>query len=370
VKLGIDATELREGAVGGVRTAVWLLLDALRNYAPDVELQAIAPEPVETPRGVRCVATGGPRRPLLWRRSRQLRRHLKDLDLFHSPVTAFPDAPLPLTATVHELPFVENSRLEGQWRALVQEYWLSRAMSRCRALVAPTQATLLQLGIAHPAAPRITRVVPHPAPPVERAAHGHDGSLLFVGRLQSRKRVDLLLEACASLAVPVELWIVGDGPARPELESLARRVFPAARFHGDQRGPALEELFDQADLFVLPSRSESFPNALLEAMAAGLPAVASAVGGVLELVDHGRTGLLVPPGDAGALAGALSRLLTEPALSRAIGRAARAHVEVTYSFERMVAGFESLYQVQLDRHIARRRSHSTLRSLTAHRQDF
>src|SRR5439155_17641773 len=104
-----------------------------------------------------------------------------------------------------------------------------------------------------------------------------------------------------------------------------------------------------ADIFVLPSRSEAFPNALLEAMAAGLPVVASAVGGILEIVEHGRTGLLVPPGDASALADRLMRVMADPALGRRLGDRARAEVEAQYSFDRMVAAFEDVYLGELAR---------------------
>ena len=219
----------------------------------------------------------------------------------------------------------------------------------------------------------VTNGVDIPALPRHSAPRHTLRRIVTVANLRPEKGHDILIDAAVQVATRLpdaRFWIVGAGPERAKLTARveSHRLGDVVSFLGHQDDIA--GTLAEADLFVLPSRSESFPNALLEAMAAGLPAVASAVGGVLELVDHGRTGLLVPPGDAGALAGALSRLLTEPALSRAIGRAARAHVEVTYSFERMVAGFESLYQVQLDRHIARRRSHSTLRSLTAHRQDF
>jgi glycosyltransferase involved in cell wall biosynthesis len=121
--------------------------------------------------------------------------------------------------------------------------------------------------------------------------------------------------------------------------------------HQDDVAGALAE----TDLFVLPSRSESFPNALLEAMAAGVPVVASAVGGVLELVEHGRTGTLIPPGNAQALADSLCGLVAEPSRGIAMARAARAHVATAYSFDRMVAGFDALYQDQLGRRFPRAR---------------
>ncbi len=311
MRIGVDATELREGAVGGVRTAVYLLLDALRNYAPDVELQALAPEPVETPRGVRCVATGGPRRPLFWRRSRQLRRHLRGLDLFHSPVTAVPNARIPVTATVHEIPFVEDYRLEGQWRALAQEYWLARAMARCRGLVAPTRTTLHQLGVAHPAAPRITAVVPHPAPPVDRTSHGHDGSLLFVGRLDKRKCVEALLEG-ASGAVAGEIRLAGEQPERRRraIEEVAARagVLDRVRFLGVVDAIALDDLYCRACVVGLLSASEGFGFPVLEALARGVPVVVARGTGAAEV--GGAAALAVDPADRGEVGAALRTAAT------------------------------------------------------------
>jgi glycosyltransferase involved in cell wall biosynthesis len=104
-----------------------------------------------------------------------------------------------------------------------------------------------------------------------------------------------------------------------------------------------------ADLFVLPSRSEAFPNALLEAMAAGLPVIGSAVGGILEIVEDGRTGLLVAPGAPDLLGDAIARLMGDPALAARLGTAARTEVASRYSFDTMVAGFEDVYLRQLTR---------------------
>jgi glycosyltransferase involved in cell wall biosynthesis len=102
-----------------------------------------------------------------------------------------------------------------------------------------------------------------------------------------------------------------------------------------------------ADLFVLPSRTEAFPNSAIEAMAAGLPVVCSAVGGLLDLVTPGRTGLLVDPSDPEALAAAIRSLADDPARARALGAAARAEVRSRYSFDRMVQAFEELYEAGL-----------------------
>jgi glycosyltransferase involved in cell wall biosynthesis len=343
LKLGIDATELRAGAVGGVRTALHLLLDALHRYAPDVEIHALAPEPVETPRGVRCVATGGPRRPLFWRRSRHLRRHLRGLDLFHSPVTAIPDAGIPLTATVHELPFVENFRLEGQWRALVQEYWLARAMGRCRALVAPTQATLRQLRIAHPAAPRITAVVPHPAPPVERTSRGHDGSLLFVGRLDKRKCVEALLEG-ASGAMTGEIRLAGPHAERRRraIEDVAERlgILDRVRLMGVVDANVLDDLYCRACVVGLPSASEGFGFPVLEALARGVPVVVAKGTGAAEV--GGGAAIAVDPGDKEQVAAALREAATPAHRERvALEGPARA---MEFTPERTARGYLEVFQ--------------------------
>ncbi len=343
MKLGIDATELYPGAVGGVRTAVLLLLDALRQYAPDLEIQALAPEPVETPRGIRCVATGGPRRPFFWRRSRHLRRHLRGLDLFHSPVIAFPDAKIPVTATVHELPFVENFRLEGQWRALVQEHWLARAMGRCKALVAPTQATLRQVGIAHPAAPRITAVVPHPAPPVERTSHGHDGSLLFVGRLDKRKCVEALLEG-ASGAMGGEIRLVGPQAERRRraIEDVAERlqILDRVRFMGVVDANALDDLYCRAAVVGLLSASEGFGFPVLEALARGVPVVVAKGTGAAEV--GGGAAIAADPLNREEIAAALKEASTPAHRQRiAVEGPARA---MEFTPERTARGYLEVFQ--------------------------
>jgi len=343
LKLGIDATELANGAIGGVRTAVYLLLDALRQFAPDIELHALAPEPVETPRGVRCVATGGPKRPLFWRRSRQLRRHLRQLDLFHSPVTAFPDAKIPVTATVHELPFVENFRLEGQWRALVQEFWLARAMTRCRALVAPTEATLRQLGFAHPAAPRITTVVPHPAPTVERASHGHDGSLLFVGRLDKRKCVEALLEGAAGAALG-EIRLAGPQPERRRsaIEAVAERlgILDRVRFLGVVGPAELDDLYCRACVVGLLSASEGFGFPVLEALARGVPVVVAKGTGAAEV--GGAAALAVDPANTEEVVAAL-RQAADPAHRERIALEGPARA-MEFTAERTARGYLEVFQ--------------------------
>jgi glycosyltransferase involved in cell wall biosynthesis len=126
---------------------------------------------------------------------------------------------------------------------------------------------------------------------------------------------------------------------------VARGVEDAFTFLG-QRDDVAARL-SEADIFVLPSRTESLPNSVLEAMAAGLPVIASAVGGTPEIIDDGRTGLLSPAGDAHALAERISRVMRDAALGNDLARAARQEAEARFSFTRMVAAFDSLYSREL-----------------------
>jgi len=142
----------------------------------------------------------------------------------------------------------------------------------------------------------------------------------YVGRLAPEKRVDLLGQVATLPGV--RLVIVGSGPAG----AAARRVMPAAIFLGQRQGDQLARIYASLDLFVHCGPHETFGQTLQEAAASGLPVVAPAAGGPLDLVSHGVTGFLVPPGDAAALAGAVAKLAADPGLRAAQGRAARQRV--------------------------------------------
>jgi glycosyltransferase involved in cell wall biosynthesis/predicted metal-dependent phosphoesterase TrpH len=149
------------------------------------------------------------------------------------------------------------------------------------------------------------------------------GSLivLSVGRLSHEKRIGVLLEAFARLSrsrQDARLVVVGDGPARRELE----RTAPASTtFVGEAQGRDLAALYASADVFCFPSTTDTFGQVLLEAGASGLPVVAAAAGGALEIVTPGQNGLLVEPDDAVRLAGALGELAGDPARRAALGSA-------------------------------------------------
>jgi glycosyltransferase involved in cell wall biosynthesis len=177
-------------------------------------------------------------------------------------------------------------------------------------------------------------------------------TLITVANLRAEKGHDVLLQALAHLLTwwpATRLQIVGDGPERERLIARAEQlgVSDAIEFLGHRED--VPALLAQADICVVPSHSEAFPNAALEAMAAGLPVVASATGGLLELVRHNRTGLLVPPSDPTQLANALNTLLSDSALRQRLGGAARVLVEANYSFGRMLTEVEALYLTELSR---------------------
>jgi glycosyltransferase involved in cell wall biosynthesis len=176
--------------------------------------------------------------------------------------------------------------------------------------------------------------------------------VIVVANLRPEKGHDVLIDAAVEVLrrfPDARFELVGGGPQREPLQrrAEARGVAHAFDFLGQRED--VPARLRAADIFVLPSRSEAFPNAVLEAMATNVPVVASGVGGILESIDDGRTGLLAPAGDSGALADRLCRLMADPALGKRLAVAARIEAERRYSFDRMVNAFESLYLSELAR---------------------
>jgi glycosyltransferase involved in cell wall biosynthesis len=172
-----------------------------------------------------------------------------------------------------------------------------------------------------------------------------------VADLHPRKGHDVLVDAAPEVLrhfPDATFVLVGDGPERANLEAraTAQGVASAFTFAGYDENVALH--LHDADVFVLPSHTEAFPNAVLEAMCAGLPTIASGVGGLVELVDDGRTGLLVPPGDPRALAHSICRVMADRAFGERLGKTASQEVH-RYSFTRMTSSFELLYLAELNR---------------------
>jgi phosphatidylinositol alpha 1,6-mannosyltransferase len=207
--------------------------------------------------------------------------------------------------------------------------WLRRVHNGAERTLAPSTAaatTLLSNGIERVWLWRrgvdAVRFDPAHRSAALRRALAPNGEVLvgYVGRLAAEKRVDLL--APVSRQRGVRLVVVGSGP----LEMSLRKAMPDAVFLGERHGAQLGRIYASLDVFAHAGPFETFGQTVQEALASGLPVVAPATGGPLDLVDPGRTGYLVPPEDAGALAEAVGILVANPALRQAFGRAARAEV--------------------------------------------
>ena len=169
----------------------------------------------------------------------------------------------------------------------------------------------------------------------------------LIGRLVPAKAPEVFLQALAraTLRVPaLRGLVVGDGPLRSELEGEARRLGLERRVVFAGLRTDVSELLAGLDAVLFSSVREGLSMAMLEAMAAGVPVIATEVGGTPELITDGRTGLLVPPGQPDALAEALIGLLGDRARAAAIREAAHRRVEELFTVARMVAAHEQLYE--------------------------
>ena len=244
-----------------------------------------------------------------------------------------------------------------------------RIRKRCQAasaFIAPSDAIAMELREAGYAAERIARIdngvgIPPPQSPASRNAAraalseaNHDLRLepnaklsVYTGRLHPDKGLLDLVNAWRPIAErwpSARLWLVGEGPQREELfrrisdHDLKYRICLPGAFDDT------EEVLEAADMFILPSYSEGMSLSLLEAMAAGLPVIASDIAGNRALVTDDQSGLLVPPRDVRALSMAIVRLIEQPALRVALGSRARQEVQDKYSLKKM--GREHLELIQ------------------------
>jgi glycosyltransferase involved in cell wall biosynthesis len=173
------------------------------------------------------------------------------------------------------------------------------------------------------------------------------GPVVTVARLSPEKDVANLVRAtalAAQQASELRVEVAGGGPCMQDLKQLAADEGVAERitFLGEVRD--VPALLGRARIFVLPSRSEGIPLTALEAMACGIPVVATRVGGLPEVVDDGVTGMLVPSADPGALAEAIVEIWNDPGRGEKLGRAGRRRAEELFDVRRMVAQYEALYQ--------------------------
>ena len=173
--------------------------------------------------------------------------------------------------------------------------------------------------------------------------------VIHVSNLRPVKRIDAVMEVFARICrkVPARLVMVGDGPELGTIYRLGRQLGISHLVDALGAQEAVIPLLSTADVFLLPSAQESFGLAALEAMACGVPVVASNVGGLPEVIEHGRTGFLHPPGDIDAMAASAVAVLQDPALHGAIAQAAREKVAEAFCVHRVVPLYEECYEAVL-----------------------
>jgi glycosyltransferase involved in cell wall biosynthesis len=272
--------------------------------------------------------------------------HLVHAD-WHVAATRLLFLDLPLVTSKHNHdPFrkVWPVRLIERWstRAYDEVIAISESLASFTRLWTGVETTTVRYGLNAPA-----------RPPVR--AHARP-SLLAVGRLEPQKGFDVLVRAMASVraSVPdVALVIAGEGPERQRLEHIASNLGlqGAVRLLG--RREDVPALMESATLLVHPARWEGFGLVLLEAMRSALPIVATAVGGIPEVVEDGVTAVLVPPEDPERLADAILLMLREPDRARAMGSAGFARLQERFSPDRMASATAAVYDHALRRRIRR-----------------
>ncbi|MCC6166191.1 MAG: glycosyltransferase family 4 protein [Caldilineaceae bacterium] len=225
--------------------------------------------------------------------------------------------------------------------------WAARIITVCesdrKAAVRVHVASRERLVTIHNAMPDVDATL--------RARPGNSpAQLVMVARLSHWKDQPALLHALAGLQdLDWQLEFIGDGPLRGQLEALTQSLGLSARvtFLGSRRD--VPERLAAAQLFLLTSKWEGFPRSILEAMRAGLPVVASDVGGVQESVMDGVTGFVIPRGDAARLRECLCMLITSPELRVRMGAAGRARYEEMFTFDRLVERTTQVYELVLGR---------------------
>lgn len=259
-------------------------------------------------------------------------------------------------------PAFERLRARGSVGGTVEDFQgnaalQARLLGRLRASVLRGAAHvycpseyLRSLVLAWGVPPERTGVLPNPAPAAPafgdrdelRARLGLDGvALAFAGRLTAQKSLHVLLEAL-TLAPSVTLALAGDGPERGAVERGIREhaLGDRVRLLGPRSRDEVLELFHAADATVLSSGWENFPHSVVESLAVGTPVLATAVGGVAEVLREGENGLLVPPADPPALAAAIERFAGDPALRQRLRTRAASSV-AAYSVEALFADLET-----------------------------
>lgn len=301
------------------------------------------------------------RRPLDWRCLRGmidlLREHRVDLVHSHEFTMAVYGAAaarwlgIPHVITMHGAQYVT-----AKWRRQVLLRWAFRSSF---ATVAVSQDTKRHLDGELRLHPNVIRVVQNGVPVrtgdrarvrTELGLRDDHALLLAVGSLVPRKGHAVLIEALATIgAGPWMLAIAGGGAERDRLDALAKSKGLEAHIKILGHREDVPDLLAASDVFVMPSLWEGLPLALLEAMLAGKPVIASRTSGIPEAVNDGVDGVLTEPGDVAQLAAALRGVLNDPACRQTLGAAAKARATATFTLDAMADGYEAVFKEALGR---------------------
>ncbi|HVM57085.1 MAG TPA: glycosyltransferase family 4 protein [Gaiellaceae bacterium] len=338
-----------------------------RGHAVEVVTTASAPPPAES-YPVHWISRALPKGAIHVRAAAEIARRARAADvvyttgMFGRSASGATLARRPYVVKLTADPAFERARRRGMVGGDVDEFQRSHGDVAIRVLriardaelrhaahVFTPSAYLRELALAWGVPAERVSVLPNPAPPlpelrpreVLRAELGLDGpTLAFAGRLTAQKSLGVALEAVAAVD-GVTLAIAGEGDERAPLERRAAELGLGARvrFLGALPRERVLELFRAADAAILSSSWENFPHTVVEALAVGTPVIATAIGGVAEIVNDGENGLLVPAGDAVALADAVRRFLADEPLQARL-RAAAAPSVAEYAPERVFSRLE------------------------------
>ncbi len=259
---------------------------------------------------------------------------------------------IPAVTTVHSMIAMDYTRTPTRVAATMLDNATLRLARRIIAVSGAIARDVIRRG----ARPEVVRVVYNGIPPAEpasrtalRAELGLDDEtvvLFAAARLHPVKGFRYLLDAAAQLEgrlPPWQLLIAGDGPMRDELQRRVRELNLGHRVRLMGHVPNARRLLPAFDVYVSSSLMEGLPLSITEAMAAQVPVVATEVGGVPELLEDGRSGLLVPPADHGALAAAIERMVTEEGLAEALARKAYERYLADFTTERFAERTMAVY---------------------------